>query len=708
MHRMNRRQWLSLGTGVSLQAWQDTPPYPGVPYRNYAHCLPAYLRELALAAYKRRNDDLAKIATPDAVAERRRWARQKFWSLIGGQPERTPLNPRITGTFERPAYRVDKVVFESRPGFHVTGNLYVPKSARRPAPAVLVQMGHAPNGKAFPSYQRLCQGLVKLGFVAFGFDPMGQGERVYYPDSSGKRSRLGSVDDEHSNGGRQMLLTGDTATRLQVWDAVRAIDYLHTLSFVDRTRVGATGQSGGATNSMMLIAVDDRIDAAALSSAINENFACAGFNSPGSTDDAEQNFLDSAPNNFDRWDLLYPLAPKPLLISVSDKDFFGTYSPQYIASGWEEFQKLKKMYELLGKPENISWASTPLPHSLAYDSRLQIYNFFLHSLKIDAKPVTEEPATQPEPEETLLCTESGSTVKSLNSLTPYQMNRRRLGRAVATPIDRLLRLDRPAAATYQTLRRTISRGVEIEALEIPSAPHVFLPAWLFLPRPARTGRPLLIVLDSSGRNTDWHEDELYQNLALQGFAVCVPDLRGLGDLAPEMGPGNPRHARSHNDEEAYAWAGLILGKPMLGQRVSDILSVIRAAKAHPALLNRPIVLAAQGKLTVPAQCAAALTANIARLFIAGGLTSFRSIVETENYGHAFSNFVPGILDHTDLPEITAQSQARKVILAGMLDGAGRRLPADEVRKLYERTRNLEVLDQATWNADSLSRAAQAT
>lgn len=708
---MNRRQWLRLGTalgsGLSIQAWQDTPPYPGVAYRNYAHCLPAYLRELALAAHKRRDDDLAKLTTPEAMNERRRWARQKFWALIGGQPERSPLNARITGTFNRPGYRVDKVVFESRPSFHVTGNLYVPAPQRRAMPAVLVQMGHAPNGKAYPAYQRLCQALAKLGFVAFGFDPMGQGERIYYPDPSGKRSRLPSVDDEHSNAGRQMLLTGDTATRLQTWDAVRAIDYLYSLPFVDRARVGTTGQSGGATNSMLLVAVDDRVDAAALSSAINENYACANFNSPGSTDDAEQNFLDSAPNNFDRWDLLYPFAPKPLLISVSDKDFFGTYSPQYIASGWEEFQKLKKAYEILGKSDNLSWASTPLPHSLAYDSRLQIHNFFLRWFRPEAKPIAEEPPTQPEQEDALLCTESGSTVKSLSSVTPFQMNRRRLGRTVPTPLDRLLRLDRPPAATHQTLRRTISRGVEIEALDIPSAPHVFLPAWLFLPRPARAPRPLIVVLDSSGRNTDWHEGELYQTLALQGFCVCVPDLRGLGDLTPEMGPGNPRHARSHNDEEAYAWAGLMLGKPMLGQRVTDILAVIRAVKAHPALQSRPLVLAAQGRLTVPAQCAAALTPGISRLFIAGGLTSFRSVVETENYGHAFANFVPGLLEHTDLPEITAQSQARKVILAGMLDGAGRRLPVEEVRMIYEKTRGLEVLDQATWNAESLARAATA-
>ncbi|MBI2685444.1 MAG: acetylxylan esterase [Acidobacteria bacterium] len=702
---MNRRQWLQLVSAAATA--QEAPPYPGIPYRQYAHCLPAYLKELALGAYRRRNDDLAKLTTPDLVNERRRWARQKFWSLIGGQPERTPLNARITGTLERATYRIDKVVFESRPGLHVTGNLYVPSRPRRAMAAILVQMGHAPQGKAYPSYQRLCQGLAKLGFVAFGFDPMGQGERIYYPDSTGKRTRTGSVDDEHSTAGRQMLLTGDTASRLQTWDAVRALDYLHTLPFIDRARIGTTGQSGGGTDSMFLIAVDDRIAVAALSSAISENYACASFVSPGSTDDAEQNILDSAPNNFDRWDLLYPFAPKPLLISVSDKDFFGTYSPQYIASGWEEFQKLKKIYDILGKPEQVAWASTPLPHSLAYDSRLQIYNWFLHWFRADAKGVAEEPATQPEPDDALLCTESGSTVKSLNSVTPHQINKRRAGRNTPLPLDRLLRLDRPPAATYQTLRRTISRGVEIEALEIPSAPHVFLPAWLFLARPARNGQPVIVILDPSGRNTDWHEGELYQSLALQGFAVCVPDLRGLGDMVPEMGPGNPRHARSHNEEEAYAWAGLILGKPMLGQRTADILSVVRAVKAHPALATRAVLVAAQGKLTVPAQCASALTPHINRLFIAGGLVSFRSVVETENYGHAFANFVPGFLDHTDLPDIAAQSQARKIVLAGMLDGAGRRLPGDEVRKIYERTRNLDVLDQATWNVDSLAKAATA-
>src|SRR5207245_10601835 len=127
------------------------------------------------------------------------------------------------------------------------------------------------------------------------------------------------------------------------------------------TGCGGTGHSRCSTLSIMLIAADDRLAAVVELSGNTENIACADFNPPGSTDDAEQDFIASGPAGFDRRDLMYPFAPKPLLVSVSDKDFFGTYSPQYISNGWEEFQKLKKVYEVLGHPDHIDWVDTPLP-----------------------------------------------------------------------------------------------------------------------------------------------------------------------------------------------------------------------------------------------------------------------------------------------------------------------------------------------------------
>src|SRR5262249_62249980 len=115
------------------------------------------------------------------------------------------------------------------------------------------------------------------------------------------------------------------------------------------------------------------------------------------------------------------------------------------------------------------------------------------------------------------------------------------------------------------------------------------------------------------------------------------------------GRGAARHSRAHNHEEHYAWSALILGKPLLGQRVTDLLAVIRGLRARPDLTGRRLVIAARGTATVPAQCAAALDQSVDVLYLAGGLSSFRSIAETESYAYPFGNFVPPSLQHPPPP-----------------------------------------------------------
>ncbi|MCP5112784.1 MAG: hypothetical protein GY953_18310, partial [bacterium] len=191
---MTRREllWSSLGlTLPSIASAQSADA--GVSYREYARCLPDYLRGLAEEAYKRRNAEIAKLTSPSAVRERQRWARDTFWRLAGGQPERTPLNTQVVGSFERNGYRVENLHYETRPGFIVPANLYIPTSGKPPYPGVLFQMGHSLNGKAAGVYQKCCQGLVQLGYVVLGFDPMGQGERAYYPRENGYLTRLSSA-----------------------------------------------------------------------------------------------------------------------------------------------------------------------------------------------------------------------------------------------------------------------------------------------------------------------------------------------------------------------------------------------------------------------------------------------------------------------------------------------------------------------------------
>ena len=711
MNTMTRRELFgALSVVPSLsglraeQASSHSARYPGVSYRDYFRCLPDVLDQAATRAYRARNQQIAALTTPAAVRRRQQWTRETFWKLVGGTPERTPLHVRTIGGFEREHYRVEKLLYESQPNLHVPANLYIPKSRQPPFPGVLFQMGHGPNGKASATYQRCCQGLVQLGYLVLAFDPMGQGERIYYERAVGTRSGPASPTEEHSHAGRQMLLIGHSATRMQVWDAVRSLDVLASHPLVDAKRIGATGQSGGATTTMFLSAVDDRIAAAVVCSGITENFACANFIAPGSTDDAEQNFPGSGPLGFDRWDLLYPLAPKPLLVSVSDRDFFGTYSPSYISSGWEEFQKLRKVYAVLGQEGLIEWDGTPLPHGLSYDTRLLVYNWFARWLKQETAPIAVEPPTKLEADATLWVSNSGNTVRSFSGETPFSLTLAAVPKT-RTPeeLKTLLGAEMPAPGlAARVLKQVPSAGCRIEALEIPSAPHVWLPAWLFRPKTGTPVKSVLLLLEPSGRNNGWHEDDLYQTLAEDGHIVCVPDLRGVGDLTPEMGRGEARHAERHNNEEEWAWGSLILGKPLLGQRVTDILAAQEALRHVDGAAGHPLIVAARGKMTVPAQLAAALDSNFAALYLSGGLLSFRNIVESEYYTHPFANFVPGILRHTDLTELAGPA---RVVLAGVVDAVGQTAPMDVVRTAYSKAANVEVVVEARWDAATLAALA---
>ena len=163
------------------------------------------------------------------------------------------------------------------------------------------------------------------------------------------------------------------------------------------------------------------------------------------------------------------------------------------------------------------------------------------------------------------------------------------------------------------------------------------------------------------------------------------------------------HQRWHQEEENYAWASLIFGRPLLGQRVTDLLTVVKGLSGHEAVRGRRIVLAASGKLTVPALFAAAMEPAISKVYLASGLVSFRSIVESEEYDHPFANFVPQLLMHTDLPELAASLAPRRVRLGGTIDATGKRMAVESVQKIYGRAVNVEVSADAAWTTAAFLR-----
>ncbi|MGZ0172227.1 MAG: alpha/beta hydrolase family protein [Planctomycetales bacterium] len=141
-----------------------------------AQMLRDHFRRVAHEALDRRLEKYEQLKTPEQIRSWQKQQRDRFRELLGGFPERTPLNARVVGKLQGDGFRAEKIIYESRPGFLVTATLYLPVSPA-PYPGVLFPCGHTENGKAGSSYQKACMLLAKNGCAALIFDPPGQGER---------------------------------------------------------------------------------------------------------------------------------------------------------------------------------------------------------------------------------------------------------------------------------------------------------------------------------------------------------------------------------------------------------------------------------------------------------------------------------------------------------------------------------------------------
>jgi hypothetical protein len=292
-------------------------------------------------------------------------------------------------------------------------------------------------------------------------------------------------------------------------------------------------------------------------------------------------------------------------------------------------------------------------------------------------------------------------VRSFKSKTPFQLTQR-TPQFRQADLPTVLKLELPKTAPHwKRLGRVPSTGSHVEAIEIETAPRIAIPAWLFVPRKTTGQEPVLLIAEPQGRNSRAGEGALYHELAEAGRVVCAVDVRGVGDTVPEVARGAARYTIPHAEEEHWAWASLILGKPMAGQRALDLARTAAALRRHPAANGRRTILCASGKMTVPALLAAALEREIEALYLSAGLVSFRAIVETEEYKHPFANFVPDLLLYTDLPQIAQKLSPRKITLAGTVDGSGKQIPVEPVRAAYGNESHITILAEASWTAKDL-------
>ena len=358
----------------------------------------AFISELDAIAQrqlKARAAAIAAIKDTKAAQKRNAEVRERILSLLGGLPEYDgPLNPRVTKTTPRDGFVIEHVMFDSLRDYVVTANLYRPERPGR-HPAVLMSMGHWESGKG--AGQLIASNLARRGFVVLAYDPAGQGERQQAYDARFGRSLIGGPVEQHFMNGPAAILMGQAVSRYFIHDGRRAIDYLVSRPEVDAERIGATGCSGGGTQTTYIAALDPRIKVAAVACYMN-SFRTL-FPGP-SLGDSEQSVPGFIAAGLDQTDYVELFAPKPWLIASTEDDFFTPPGARQV------FEEAQRWYELYDASDSVKWVVGPGGHGTPTIVRQAIYDWMVRWLKPAAGGATDE-ISDLLPDQALLVTEKG-------------------------------------------------------------------------------------------------------------------------------------------------------------------------------------------------------------------------------------------------------------------------------------------------------------
>jgi cephalosporin-C deacetylase-like acetyl esterase len=648
---------------------------------DYSRDLERYLIRVASDARERRARVIGAISTRQEALARQKTVVAELWKMLGGPLERTPLNPRVTGTVERPGYRIEKVTFESRPRLYVTANLYVPAGTGR-RPAILAPLGHSTNGKAWPSYQKLFSNLARKGYVVLAYDPFGQGERIEYPGSRpGQTAIGGGGTSEHEYAGRRLILLGANFGLFRTWDGIRALDYLLTRPEVDPARIGCCGQSGGGTMTQFLAALDSRIRVAVVSMGNTENLAQPDVEPPGSADDAEQNIVPAVARGIDRADLLYAFAPKPLLIGITLHDAGHTYSPEYVSSSREFVDEYRRAYRLFDAGDRVSLQATTVSHGYVYEMRRATYAWF--NRWFEMKNVDDDETSQAvEPDAALFVTPTGFVTTSFGGETALSLTRQLSGE-IRTPslstgdvrsrIRTVLGVgqSRNAALSARVLAAIKKPGYRAEQFEFTSDREIRTPGWLLTPDNASPSTPTVLYIGDAAAWSSVAEDAFAERLCgLGGCRVAVIDVRGRGDCAIAYPPRGRFYFPSRITDEAYlTWFTLMLGTPLLGGQVYDTLRALDYLRSRPDA-GGTVSLVGDGSHGVIALYAAALDERVRGVALRRTVTDYRSLAVAERYSQPFGIYAYGLLREFDLPDVARAVGPRPVLVLNPVSATG--------------------------------------
>ena len=590
----------------------------------------------------------SSLAVPLSPAE---WnatvaGRREMWREMLGLsplPPRTPLAATVTGTLDRGDYVVEKVHFQCIPGAYVIGNIYRPAKIEGRLPAVLYLCGHS-QGKVNPTYQANPRWFGQHGYVALVLDPIQLGESQGFHHGTYREGRW----DWPSR--------GYTPAGTEVWNAMRALDYLETRPDVDAERMGVTGLSGGGVISWCLGAADERVK-------VVVPVCQSGSIEHVVTDRATDGHCDCAFwINYYRWcwpDIGALIAPRSLLIASGSEDIlWRPYGYRDVA------ERIRKQYARLGAGGHFDLVEDLTPHGYTPKLRQAIFTWFNTHLKNDPTPVTDDITDFVEPEENLLV---------FGGKLPEQDEMRRIDKLLVRKADLPAVTDEAAWRAHQatalkrlgqltflhTMPGRVPRGREFRAdggdksgntfstYEFDSFDGMTLAIRTKRPREAQWPVPTLAFAVQPDANRTFAGGGPSRPGIPGEFATAAVEVRNTG--ATSLGPG-------------YLWTARrtypLLGETLPERQVSDLLAAVALVRQEP--VTGPVAVFGQGHTASLAIYAALLDPQITEIVLADPPTSHED-PETPEF--------LGILRIGDLPQNLALAYPRPITFVGKMPEA---------------------------------------
>jgi cephalosporin-C deacetylase-like acetyl esterase len=678
-----------------------------------------------------------KIKTREQWEKYRDERIERLRRSLGEWPQPGKPNVRVTNVIKGDGFNIENVAYESRPGLWVAGNLYVPAVPGKSMPGILVAHAHH-GGKRDSELQDMGMTWARAGCMVLVIDQVGYGERRSHPfhrdTDYAKPYKTGRQDYFFRyDTGVQLQLLGDSLMGWMAWDLMRGVDLLLAREGIDAKRIAILGAvAGGGDPAGVTAALDPRIT------------CCVPFNFGGPQPETKYPLPEDAETSFNYLLFTYWDSTRGLRLGARD-DFphwviTASVAPRYLIHGhefawdgerdpvWKRYQKVwgdfYGLKDRVGVAHGKGLLKLRPPEASHCNNIGEFHRRMIHPLFDKWFGIKAAEYRAPRPGTELVCLTDKARAeiqpKSLNEVMSEigtaRIKKARARLAGKSPEERrqLLRKEwskllgpvtpaKPAILQAKSSDNAVVGGAKIERIILEVEPGIVVPVMLLIPEKLVKRAPIVVGLAQAGKAGFLKErSEELRKLIEAGTVVVLPDVRGTGETRSGTSRGKDSSDTNHSVHVQ------VFGETLLGQRLRDLRSVLGYLRTRPDVASKQIALWGESFTpTNPAKTdfkvphgvdgqpihsdplggllgllGALYDDDVRAVFVAGGLTSYHSVLTHFAVLVPHGDSVPGALTGGDLCDLAGALAPRPLHFENMIDHMNRPMPSEAVKAAY--------------------------